>query len=745
MLKQKSRIQWVKEGSTNTNFFHSNIKIRQRKNMICELEDESVTTEDQSMLDAVSEAEEIKQAIWDMDSNSAPGPDSFSGMFYKACWNIIQADFVKAVQYCWRRQYIPKGLNSNFLVLLPKVQGAKKPNQFRPIGLSNFSFKVFTKILSTRMGKLICKLVSPQKVAYIQGRSIQEQILLSSELVNEMKKKRMGGNVGLNKNFSNGGPNGFFSMQRALKQCDPLLPILFILMEEVLSRNLTKLVETNQMQPMVTRNGISPTHLLFADDVFIFSNGSKKSLVNLLKLLEPYQQSSEQFINKSKSKCFADGCTPLRKTQISSLVQMDLTSFPDKYLGVIIHQGRVKSTSVWPMVEMLRDSLAVWRGRLLSFHDRLVLIKSVLCSIPIYNMTAYKWPSSVIKALKDNIRWIIGDGQSISVWFDTWIGECPLIETLGFNAFVNNNLHMKVSNLLHNGVWKIPEDLQQSLILPLPVASGDKDQLIWCNSLKGKFSTASAVNKIRHKEDQDNMTHLLWKCKFSKSIRTWLGNIFHFPNPFSFDDIIKFAKHKSPIVKEIWLTVAFSIMRELWFQKNNIMFDNGKPNANNFKRRIMNLVHYGGYIMHVGNPGMAGFGIIARSNSCEVIGTVSGGLGISTNYIAETLAIIWAIEWAGKLQCYKIIIRSDSKTVVEDFIRGEVPWCFKSRWIKACKALTEINYEHCYMEINFTADDLAKRGPKLQVGQVIQYIGRSPSLACNFLLLIPSLHFVTLI
>ncbi|XP_026417070.1 uncharacterized protein LOC113312537 [Papaver somniferum] len=243
------------------------------------------------------------------------------------------------------------------------------------------------------------------------------------------------------------------------------------------------------------------------------------------------------------------------------------------------------------------------------------------------------------------------------------------------------------------------------------------------------------------KQDQDNMTHLLWKCKFSKSIWTWLGNIFHFPNPFSFDDIIKFAKHKIPIVKEIWLTSAFLTTRELWFQKNNIMFDNDKPNGNNFKRRITNLVQYGGYIMHgtrwgkqydfdilnafnlsnrrtkfqsikecywtnlkidyvlfccdgaaVGNPCMEGFGIIARSNSCEVIRTVSGGLGISTNYIAETLAIIWAIEWAGKLQCYKIIIRSDSKTVVEDFIRGEVPWCFESRWIKAFKALTGIHY-----------------------------------------------------
>ncbi|XP_026416851.1 uncharacterized protein LOC113312302 [Papaver somniferum] len=129
-----------------------------------------------------------------------------------------------------------------------------------------------------------------------------------------------------------------------------------------------------------------------------------------------------------------------------------------------------------------------------------------------------------------------------------------------------------------------------------------------------------------------------------------------------------------------------------------------------------------------GNPGMAGFGIITRSYNCEVIGTVSGRLGITTNYIGETLAVIWAIEWAVRLHCSKIIIRSDSKTVVEDFIKGEVPWCFKTRWQKAFKALAEIHYERCYRELNFSADDLAKKGAKLQMGEVIQHVGRPANL-----------------
>ncbi|XP_026451494.1 uncharacterized protein LOC113351775 [Papaver somniferum] len=202
-----------------------------------------ITENDQFMLEVILEADEIKAAVFEMDGDSAPGPDSFSG--------------------------------------------AKQPNQFRPIGLSNFSFKVFTKIISMRIASLMKKLVSLQQVAYIKGRSIHEQVLLASELVNEMKKKRRGGNIILKLDITqsydsvswvflfkvlqqygfslawcdwlkellssakisvmvNGGPNGFFSMHRGLKQGDPLSPILFFLMEEVLSKGLQNMVDNNK-------------------------------------------------------------------------------------------------------------------------------------------------------------------------------------------------------------------------------------------------------------------------------------------------------------------------------------------------------------------------------------------------------------------------------------------------------------------------------------------------------------------
>ncbi|XP_026399266.1 uncharacterized protein LOC113295131 [Papaver somniferum] len=390
-LKQKSRIKWVKEGATNNGFLHTNIKIKQARNNISELEDENgeiisdqkkisevlvkhfenkfkcqevenvehmvnaipevINSEDQDMLEAMPDENEIKSTLFDMDPDSAPGPGGFSGCFYRACWHIIHKEVVEAIQFCWKRKFIPIGLNSNFLVLIPKTEGVRNPNQFRPIGLSNVSFKIFTKIIATRMGKLMHRLVSPQQVAYVKDRCIQDQIMLAYEMVNEMEKKRRCGNVGLKLDISQAYDSVswdflFKVLIKGLRQFDPLSPILFVLMEEALSRRLTQMVNEGLISSMVERKGIHPTHLLFTDDVFIFCNRSKKSILNLMKLLEDYQKCSGQIINKQKSKMFIDGTSEVRKNQLKELIQMERSEFPDKYLGVILCVGRVKISTV---------------------------------------------------------------------------------------------------------------------------------------------------------------------------------------------------------------------------------------------------------------------------------------------------------------------------------------------------------------------------------------------------------------
>lgn len=129
---------------------------------------------------------DIKAAIFDMDPSSAPGPDGFSGVFYHSAWDIIGSDVVAAISYFFQTGHLPNGLNSSLVVLIPKMKGASVVDQFRPIVLSNFLFKVVTKILATGAPSVI----SPVQFGFLSGRRMNDCIAMAEECVNCLGEAR---------------------------------------------------------------------------------------------------------------------------------------------------------------------------------------------------------------------------------------------------------------------------------------------------------------------------------------------------------------------------------------------------------------------------------------------------------------------------------------------------------------------------------------------------------------------------
>jgi len=75
----------------------------------------------------------------------------------------------------------------------------------------------------------------------------------------------------------------FFGSSRDLCQGDPLYPLLFLLVMEVLSRLLKKtenggFLSSFQASPTVGEGGLHISHLLFADDTILFCDASSKQL-----------------------------------------------------------------------------------------------------------------------------------------------------------------------------------------------------------------------------------------------------------------------------------------------------------------------------------------------------------------------------------------------------------------------------------------------------------------------------------
>ena len=78
---------------------------------------------------------EIKKVVWECGIDKSPVPDGFTFGFYRRFWNVIEKDVVAAVKYFFHHGSIPKGCNSAFIALIPKIPDAKMVKDFRPISL----------------------------------------------------------------------------------------------------------------------------------------------------------------------------------------------------------------------------------------------------------------------------------------------------------------------------------------------------------------------------------------------------------------------------------------------------------------------------------------------------------------------------------------------------------------------------------------------------------------------------------
>nr|GEX28575.1 hypothetical protein [Tanacetum cinerariifolium] len=81
----------------------------------------------------------------------SPGPDGFTFGFFKKFWTIVGGDVTNAIKEFFISSSFPKGCNSSFIALIPKVMDDKHLKDFRPISLIGCQYKIIGKILANRL------------------------------------------------------------------------------------------------------------------------------------------------------------------------------------------------------------------------------------------------------------------------------------------------------------------------------------------------------------------------------------------------------------------------------------------------------------------------------------------------------------------------------------------------------------------------------------------------------------------
>ncbi len=116
-----------------------------------------------------------------------------------------------------------------------------------------------------------------------------------------------------------------------------------------------------------------------------------------------------------------------------------------------------------------------------------------------------------------------------------------------------------------------------------------------------------------------------------------------------------------------------------------------------------------------GNPGPAGIGAVVTGEDGEVLAEIAEGIGVATNNVAEYTAVIRGLERARELGASQVLVRSDSRLIVEQLsgrfkVKNPTLQRLHTQARSLAAGFDRIRFEHVPRERNTDADRLANAG-----------------------------------
>ncbi|KAL2248485.1 UNVERIFIED_CONTAM: hypothetical protein Sindi_2700800 [Sesamum indicum] len=366
----------------------------------------------------------VKDAIFHISDNKAPRPDGYSSCFFKKTWNIIGDQVCRAVLDFFRCGRMLRQLNHTIIALVPKSDHSTYVADYRSISCCNVIYKAITKIISDRLAPALEHLIDRCQAAFVGGRNITDNIFLAQEMVRQYSRKRISPrctiNIGLrsvswtflsrvlheygfpplfiswimecvcNSSFlvaMNGSLYGFFLGKKGLRQGDPMSPALFLLSMEYFSRLVKRKRSTSDFNFHPKCEKLKITHLLFTDDLMLFSRGDLPSIHVLMEYLQEFRDVSGLTINTSKSSIFTVG---IQNEELDGILA---------WMEFARAAQRLSVTNYSPLVDQIANCISKWTSKSLSYAGRLELIRSVILGVEYFWLQVFPLPAAVIEKI----------------------------------------------------------------------------------------------------------------------------------------------------------------------------------------------------------------------------------------------------------------------------------------------------------------------------------------------------------
>nr|GEV84137.1 RNA-directed DNA polymerase, eukaryota [Tanacetum cinerariifolium] len=276
-VAQKAKIRWAVEGDKNSKFFHGTLNKKRNILGIRGVLVDGVWVDDPKGVKREFYDHFSKRFSKPVDGHATISMEFPNRLQSDQCReleteDLVEQDVLEAVIYFISHDVFPKGCNSSFIALIPKIPDANLVKDFRPISLIGCIYKIIAKILSNRLVKVLSYIVNEVQSAFVANR----QILYGPFIVNEM-----------------------LSWCKAKKK---QALVFKVNIEKALHISFQRVVDEGLFHGIKLHDTVNISHLFYADDAVFVGNWSERNIATLTHVLKCFHMASRLKINMSKSK-----------------------------------------------------------------------------------------------------------------------------------------------------------------------------------------------------------------------------------------------------------------------------------------------------------------------------------------------------------------------------------------------------------------------------------------------------------
>ena len=109
-------------------------------------------------------------------NDKSPGPNGLPVEVYRVLFDVMGLDLLRVIKDSRKSGKIPAVFNTTFLVMIPKIGHPSCLEDFMPISLCNFCYKIIGKIISTRIRNVLCRYISCEQFGFLPGRQVHDVV-----------------------------------------------------------------------------------------------------------------------------------------------------------------------------------------------------------------------------------------------------------------------------------------------------------------------------------------------------------------------------------------------------------------------------------------------------------------------------------------------------------------------------------------------------------------------------------------